>query len=418
MFTKEQIKVSHVSYAVSSQTASYRIHNELKNYIDSKIFVSSKSISSNFIIQPTSLFEKITSKVGLVREIIFSKLYPHNKKSYFSYNIGPVFFQLLWINKLFKLKSNIFHLHWIGNGFINLSQIKKFNAPLVITLHDVWFITGGCHVNLDCKKYENGCNHCPLFETKFNPFNITHRIFNKKIKTFQNKNIEIIVLSNWMKDIVSVSPIFKEFNINLIPNGLNTDIFKPHDKIVARNLYSINPTTKIILFGGISAKSDYNKGYDLLMKCFSILRNNNIELVVFGEKIKSETFVNGFKITSIGYLNDEESLALLYSAADLVIVPSRQESFSQVCLESISCGTPVVAFDHSGPKDIIIHKENGYLAKPYDPQDLARGIDWILNELSISNKLCLKARDIALQKFDIKNVAQAHIKLYNKILLN
>ena len=418
MFSQKKIKVTHVSYAVSNQTASYRLHNELKHFIDSSIFVSAKSISSNLIIQPISFFEKITSKVGLVRELLLSKLYPHNKKSFFSYNIGPVIIQLLWINKLFKLNPNIYHLHWIGNGFLNLSQIKKFNRPLVITLHDVWFLTGGCHVNLQCKKYEIGCNQCPLFEFTYNPFNITKWIFNKKINTFQNKNIEIIVLSNWMKDMVRVSPIFKNSNINLIPNGLNTDKYKPHDKIAARNIYSINTTKKIILFGGISAKSDYNKGYDLLMQCFSILKNDNIELVVFGEKIKSETFVNGFKITSVGYLNDEESLALLYSASDLVIVPSRQESFSQVCLESISCGTPVVAFDYSGPRDIINHKENGYLAKPYDPQDLANGIDWILNELSISNKLCLRAREIAMQKFDIKNVALAHIELYNKVLLN
>jgi len=418
MFSKKQIKITHVSYSVSNQTASYRLHKELINYIDSNIFVSSKSISSNLIIQPTTVFEKLISKFGLVRELIFAKFYPHNKKSYFSYNIGPVFFQLLWINKLFKLKSNIFHLHWIGNGFLNLGQIKKFKTPLVITLHDVWFLTGGCHVNLDCKKYENGCYHCPLFETNFNPLNITHLIFNKKIKTFQNKNIEIIVLSNWMKEMVSLSPIFKEHNINLIPNGINTDMYKPYDKKIARNLYSINPNSKIILFGGISAKSDFNKGFDLLINCFSVLKNDDIELVVFGEKSKGETFVNGFKITSIGYLNDEQSLAFLYSAADLVVVPSRQESFSQVCLESISCGTPVVAFDYSGPRDIIIHKENGYLAKPYDSNDLANGINWVLNELTISNKLSKRGREIAVQKFDIKKIAQAHIALYNKILLN
>ena len=103
MFSKEKISVTHVSYAVSKQTASYRLHNELKNFIDSNIFVSAKSISSNLIIQPSNFFEKITSKVGLIREIFYSKIYPHNNKSYFSYNVGPVFFQLLWLNKLFKL---------------------------------------------------------------------------------------------------------------------------------------------------------------------------------------------------------------------------------------------------------------------------------------------------------------------------
>mgnify|MGYP000085116280 CR=1 FL=1 len=169
----------------------------------------------------------------------------------------------------------------------------------------------------------------------------------------------------------------------------------------------INPSNKLTDYYLISLKPLFRNIYQ-----------DNIELVIFGEKKNNETYINGFKITNIGYLNDEESLAMLYSSADLVIVPSRQESFSQVCLESISCGTPVVAFDYSGPRDIIQHQTNGYLAKPYDPKDLAIGIEWILQSLSKSNELSLKAREIAIEKFDIKKVAQSHIELYNRILLN
>jgi glycosyltransferase involved in cell wall biosynthesis len=418
MITSEKIKITHVSYAVSKQTASYRLHRELIKTIDSRIFVSSKSIISSSIIQPNSFLEKFISKFGLLRELIISKIFPNNKKAYFSYNIGPVLVQLFWINKLFKQKSDIFHLHWIGNGFINYNQIHKFKKPIVITLHDVWFVTGGCHVNFECKKYEIGCNKCPLFKNKLYPIDLTNYIFNKKKKIFDNKNIEIVVLSTWMKEIVSNSPIFSKCNINLIPNGLDTNIFKPFEKKLSREFFSINSTSKIILFGGISAKSDFNKGYDLLLECLSLINIENLEIVVFGEKIPNQTYINDFKVTNIGYINGESELAMLYSAVDIVIVPSRQESFSQVSLESISCGTPVVAFNYSGPKDIIVHKENGYLATPYDAKDLANGIEWIFDNLNNSNKLNLRAREVALEKFDIKNVAKSHIKLYNNIMLN
>lgn len=416
MVSKNKTKVTHVSYAVSKQTASYRLHKELINYIDSTIFVSSKSLVNNSIIQPKTLLHKVVSKIGLIREILYSKVFPHSSKSYFSFNLGPVFFQLFWLNKLFNSKTDIFHLHWVGNGFLNLNQIHKINKPIVITLHDVWFVTGGCHVNFDCKKYEVGCTNCPLFENSYNPFDITSYIFNQKKKIFENRKLEIVVLSSWMKEIVLSSPIYSNCNVNLISNGLNTDVFSPSDKCIARKYFSLPEGAKLILFGGISAKSDFNKGFDLLVECLSLINSKNIELVVFGEKNIGKSVINGFNVTNVGYLSDEESLALLYSAADVVIVPSRQESFSQVCLESISCGTPVVAFNYSGPRDIIVHKVNGYLATPYDSNDLALGVDWVFNELENSNNLSLRAREVAVDKFDIRIVAQSHLKLYNKIL--
>ena len=133
--------------------------------------------------------------------------------------------------------------------------------------------------------------------------------------------------------------------------------------------------------------------------------------VVFGEKTPSQSFLAGYKVTSVGYLSNEIDLAKLYSAADIVIVPSRQESFSQVSLEAISCGTPVVAFDYSGPRDIIKHKVNGYLAKPYDPKDLVNGIEWIFDSLSKSNQLCLKAREIAIEKFNRDHMANLLVSI-------
>ena len=117
----KNISVTHVSYAVSNQTASFRLHNELVKKIDSNIFTSTKSLKSNLIIQPVTFFEKFTSKFCLLRELIISKIFPNSRKAYFSYNVGPVLIQLFWLNKLFKFNSKIFHLHWIGNGFLNLN---------------------------------------------------------------------------------------------------------------------------------------------------------------------------------------------------------------------------------------------------------------------------------------------------------
>lgn len=414
------MKVTHVSYSVSRQTASFRLHSELSKRIISKIFVADKSINSAFIIQPYSFYEKISARIGIIRELLFQYIFPNNKRVYFSYNLGPLFIQKFWIKKLLFIETDIYHLHWIGNGFININQIRNINKPIVITLHDVWFFTGGCHVNLDCDKYLTNCNKCPLFAINNNLIDITSIIFRGKKKLFEEKKIHVIVLSNWMKERALLSPILSNSEITLIPNGIDTYKFKPFNKLFARNVFNLNPQAKILLFGGISAKSDFNKGYDLLCQSLNILKQKNeeFELVVFGNTGSVHTEIEGFKVTFLGYLHDDESLALLYSAADLVLVPSRQESFSQVSLESISCGTPVIAFDYSGPKDIIQHKVNGFLAKPYDANDFANGISWFFSSNVDASKISSDARKIAEFNFNLDLIAQKHIDLYKKIIFN
>ena len=412
------MKVTHVSYSVSRQTASFRLHSELSKRINSTIFVADKSINSTLIIQPYSIYEKISAKIGIIREKVFQFVLPNNKRVYFSYNLGPLFGQKFWLKKLFFLDTDIYHLHWIGNGFININQIRNINKPIVVTLHDVWFFTGGCHVNLDCDKYLTNCNQCPLFSRNNSLIDITSIIFRGKKKLFEEKKIHVIVLSNWMKERALLSPVLSNSEITLIPNGIDTNKFKPFDKLFARKVFNFNPNSKILLFGGISAKSDFNKGYDLLCQSLNILKQKNVEfeLVIFGNTDSVHTQIEGFKATFLGHLHDDESLALLYSAANLVLVPSRQESFSQVSLESISCGTPVVAFDYSGPKDIIQHKVNGFLAKPYDPNDFANGISWFFSGNVDVSKVSQDARKIAETKFSLELIAQKHIDLYKKII--
>jgi hypothetical protein len=112
---KKLVSVIHLSYAVSKQTASFRIHSELSKSLNSKIFVADKSVTSDLIIQPQSLLEKLSARIGVVRELVISKIFPHNKLVYFSYNFGPQFIQNLWINKLFKINADIYHFHGIGN---------------------------------------------------------------------------------------------------------------------------------------------------------------------------------------------------------------------------------------------------------------------------------------------------------------
>ena len=117
----------------------------------------------------------------------------------------------------------------------------------------------------------------------------------------------------------------------------------------------------------------------------------------------------------IGNLYDDVSLSLLYSAADLLVSPSKQENLSNVIMESLACGLPCVAFDAGGTPELIDHMKNGYLAKPYDTYDLATGLKWVLERHVSSNALSTAARQKAEDCYDIRNVSQRYLDLYKEI---
>jgi glycosyltransferase involved in cell wall biosynthesis len=165
----------------------------------------------------------------------------------------------------------------------------------------------------------------------------------------------------------------------------------------------------------MNAASDINKGFKELSKALNKLKGENIEFVVFGSSEPQNPPKFKFKTHYLGQLHDDVSLVTLYSAVDVVVVPSLQENLSNTIMESLSCATPVVAFNVGGNSDMIDHKINGYLARPFDTTDLANGIEWVLNYPEY-DRLCENAREKVVENFDSKIVAQKYIQLYVEIL--
>jgi glycosyltransferase involved in cell wall biosynthesis len=184
-------------------------------------------------------------------------------------------------------------------------------------------------------------------------------------------------------------------------------------------LFNLPSDVPLILFGAVSPVSNERKGFDLLYEAISEFAENSdtdAELVVFGSEESDSAPEFDLPIHYTGYLNDEESLALLYSAADVMVVPSRYEGFGQTVTESMASGTPVVAFDTTGPKDTVVHKETGYLASPYDPSDLATGIEFLLNDDERRSRIGQSARSRAVEKYHYTDVAEKYYDLYESIV--
>lgn len=196
-------------------------------------------------------------------------------------------------------------------------------------------------------------------------------------------------------------------------------MFKPINKTTAREIWDLPINKKLILFGAMSAISDHKKGFDLLYEGLKELASqwsDKAELIVFGASEPENPPDFGLPAHYLGRLHDDVSLSLLYAAADVMVVPSRQDNLPNTVVESLACGTPVVAFDIGGMPDMIDHQINGYLAKSFDVSDLAAGINWVLSDENRYKELCIKAREKAVACFDIETIARRYAELYKGVL--
>ena len=342
------------------------------------------------------------------------KFYKNRTKTLFS----PAWFGFSKvIKKINEINPDIVHLHWICGGMIRIEDLAKIKKPIVWSLHDMWAFTGGCHYDGGCGGYEKNCGNCKVLKSNKRK-DLSKWIWNRKNKTFSKvDNLTIVGLSRWLVDCSKKSALLKNKKHINLPNPIDTNVFKPFDKLKARELWGFPKDKKLLLFGAVNAISDPRKGFKELSEALSKLNSKDVELVVFGSSEPENSPRFKFKAHYVGHLYDDISLVALYSSCDVTVVPSLQEAFGQTASESLACGTPVVAFATSGLLDIIDHKINGYLVTPFDPSDLAKGIEWIFG---LSEKeyqaLSQNAREKVLREFNSHVVARKYIKLYEEIL--
>ena len=318
-----------------------------------------------------------------------------------------------------KTSPDIVHVHWIGTGFLSLHNLSQFNTKMVWTLHDVWPFTGGCHIINECTEFRDSCGKCPQLGSK-NNYDLSWLGWRRKKHLYKKNQPVFVAPSRWIAEQAKLSNLLSNSRIEIIPNGLDTNVFQPIDKQLARKLLGLPQDKKIIMFGAMSATADPNKGFDKLIKSLSVLKQSHlkdeVELVVFGSSEPVDKINFGFKTTYLGRFHDDISLATVYSAADVMCVPSIQESFGQTATEAMSCGTPVVAFATSGLLDIVEHGVSGYLAKPYDEVDFANGLELLLSDETKLHGMSIEARRKVIESFDILKTTTQYMELYEQIL--
>ncbi|WP_019503774.1 glycosyltransferase family 4 protein [Pleurocapsa sp. PCC 7319] len=398
--------------------AAYRLHQGLN-----QISVKSQMLSQLKYSQDPNVFgTNLASGIGQVKtglrltlDQIPLKLYNQRGKQRFSANWLP--YQIT--TQVAQLDPDIINLHWIGAGYLQIESIAKFNKPIVWTFHDMWAFTGGCHYDQECQKYTNSCGGCPQLGSDKN-WDLSSWVWQRKQKAWQNLNLTIVTPSKWLANCAKASSLFKNKRIEVIPYGLNLNIFRPINQKIARQLLKLPQDKQLVLFLSLKATSDQRKGFHLLQpalqKLSALGSNDCMELIVVGASKPEKAVDFGFKSHYLGTLTDDLMLALAYSAADAFIAPSIQDNLPNTVLEAISCGTPCIAFNIGGMPDMIEHQQNGYLVKPYEIDDLVQGITWTLKNKERNQKLAYRAREKAEQEFALEIQAHRYNSLFTEIL--
>ncbi|RFZ94845.1 glycosyltransferase [Mucilaginibacter conchicola] len=291
------------------------------------------------------------------------------------------------VAKLQQLKdADVIYVHWVLHGFLSfnsIQQILELNKPVVFFLHDMWSITGGCHQAFTCEKYMSHCHNCPMFPGEKN-HDLSWKGFEKKMKLYSAfQNIYFMSPSKWLLDCIKQSALTRNKPMYLVRNALDQTIFKPANKREAKAFLNIDPDETVISFGAVSVTDAY-KGWAYLQKALEIIFADNssrkITVVIFGSS-HNEALSKAipFKTKFMGYLRDEYTTSLVYNASDVFVAPSLADNLPYTIFEALSCSTPVVAFDVGGIPDLVLHKQNGYLAKYRDADDLVAGIKYCLD---------------------------------------
>ena len=317
-------------------------------------------------------------------------------------------------NKEYFEDTDVIHFHWV-TGIIDEKNWDILRGrPFCWTMADMNPFTGGCHYSEGCEEFRRSCQDCPLLTGQKE---IAAEQWARKKRLYDMLGrFTVICPSQWIADRARESSLFGDKDIVVIPNAFPTDRFVPSNKTVARLRLGL-PIDKTLLLFGADSLTNRRKGGDLLQEALDILANGDqlydTQLIVFG----ANSINLPAKVHPMGRVTDESKLAMIYSAADAFLFPSREDNAPLTVGESLLCGTPVVAFPVGNVPDILTHNKTGYIAAYGDTKDFANGIKWAIDmDREARTRMSVQCRLVSTRYHDPRVAAARHVALYKRMI--
>jgi glycosyltransferase involved in cell wall biosynthesis len=287
----------------------------------------------------------------------------------------------------------------------------------------MWAVTGHCAVAAyrDCQRWQHGCGRCPYREdAPAIRFDLTAFSWQRKERLYRRTRLAVVCPSAWLAAKVAQSPLLNRFPVHTIPNGLDTGVFQPVPKPLARQALGL-PADGLILMFAAASLADPRKGVGHLQAALTALPEalrRRLNLLLVGGKAPSITAaLSDVRVIEMGRVEHERLMALCYSAADVFVMASLAENLPNSLVESLACGTPAVCFAVGGCPEIVTHLETGYLARPDDAADLAQGLTLLLEDDTQRQQMAAQA-PVHAARFAAPLVAARYAEIYEQTRLD
>jgi len=411
------MKVVHVSHSDrngGAARAAYRLHCALLDHgVESSMRVRDKKSDARTVSGPDGRIGKAANLLRPVLGALTMRLQRSGNPNHHTGSLLPS----AWAGKLNAADADIVNLHWVGDETLSVEDIGRIRKPTVWTLHDMWPFCGTEHYTIDDAhaRWRSGYGRTTR-PAAGSGIDLDRLVWLRKARAWK-RPMHIVAPSSWLANCARESALFGEWPVSVVPNVLDTDVYQPLDPHFCRHALGLpDDGRQIILFGALGWGRDLRKGYDLMLDALTHLASRmdpqNVLCMVFGHGSPQGSARLPLQARWIGHVQDDVTLALLYNAADVMVVPSRQENLPQTATEPQACGCPVVAFDCTGLRDAVVHRETGYLARALDSEDLAEGISWILEDAGRRNALKAAARTRATQLWSPQVVVPQYLSIY------
>ncbi len=308
------------------------------------------------------------------------------------------------------------NVHWVARDVASLETFARYRGPMVVTLHDMWPFTGGCHYAGDCERWRHGCGACPALSSA-NRLDRSRVGAERKRKAFGKGGGVVVTPSRWLRDLAQQSYSLAATRCVAIPNALDTDRFSPGDRAQARAALGLPMDAFVVLFAADNP-GDHRKGFDLFARAVEdarpALRAAGTRLLVLGRG-SDQLRALGLPTDALGFVEQESELVRIYRAADALIVPSREDNFPNVVAEASACGCPTLAFRVGGIPEMVEHGRSGLLAQPFDARELGAHLTSLAGNLAWARQLGTQARAWASHTLDPVSVARAYRDEFSRV---
>lgn len=318
-----------------------------------------------------------------------------------------------WIN---RSDFDVVNLHWLGGEMLSVEEIGRIRKPVCWTLHDLWPLAGAEHYDALAQpgRFHHPYTRAGRPAAQRGP-DLDAWVWRRKARAWRGLQLELVAPSRWMARCAADSALMATVPCTVIPNGLDTEVFRPRERQAARQALGLAPDRRYILFGASTGQHDPRKGFHLLLPALATLAQQpafarDTQLLVFGASGAALPPLP-LPAHALGFVGDEARLACIYAAADVFAAPSLQDNLPNTVAEALACGTPTVAFATGGLPDLVTHRASGWLAQPFSVEDLAQGLAYVL----ATPGLGARCRADALAGLDQRVVAPRYLQVYERL---